>query len=289
MVRQRTYNSAVILLAIIVYGCTSPEPLDNVMVGEYPEAFNYVTSLHRSGSQPEVYDGAGYYIVFDDDARTANITISNLVVAPGQMPLTLSFEGAEMTYTSNNHNTQRMVKADVLVSNDPVNSGMCINDVTIIHSQANELDPYGYSGLFATYSVGNQYQVVSYPYNIFANGTTRIDGPDSATKIDYAPIYRICLKPNSGIAVLTIEGLVIGDTLMPDIIVDGLRLQLDNEGISLSGDGARSCDAPGLDICNLTATTEDLNQLRIRFTLVTEKGEYEVAAFLTLYHTHGKG
>lgn len=277
-----------ILLSISLFAaCSAPEPLDNVVVAENPETFNYVTSLQRAVSQPEIFNEAGYYIVFDDDAREANITISNLVVEDGQPPLTLTFDGATMDFTPNQHNTQRIIKADVLISNDPVNAGTAITNVTIIHSQANDLDPYGYSGLFASYCVDNRYLVVSFPYNIFLDGTTRINSP-TETAIEYDPTYRISLNPDAMTASFRICGLKLGEYDNAAFTVPRLRLTLCEDGFSAESSGPIDVAINGerVTVESVSLTTEQLNQLKYSMTIIADGTSYDVDGFLTAYHTH---
>lgn len=277
-------------IAAVAASCSSPEPLDNVVVTQNPETFNYVTQLQRgSASDAEIFEQSGYYIVFDDDARCANLTISNLVIEPSGSPLTLSFERVPIDYTSDRHNLQRIIRADALTSNDPVNAGTQITDVTFIHSQANDLDPYGYSGLFAAYTIYGRYRVVSFPYHIFMNGTTRIDNlTDSLTHIDYDPVYRLTLNPTRSTATLTIEHLSIPGDGAGELTVPSMQLSLHQNGFTATS--ARSLDVAfagsRATLSDVEISAQELNQVKITFTLRNSGSTYSVAAFLTAYHTH---
>ncbi|MDE5800438.1 MAG: hypothetical protein K2H74_05390 [Paramuribaculum sp.] len=277
-----------ILLSISLFAaCSAPEPLDNVVVAENPETFNYVTSLQRAVSKPEIFDQAGYYIVFDDDAREANITISNLVVEEGQAPLTLTFDGAKMDFTSNQHNTQRILKADVLVSTDPVNTGTQITNVTIIHSQANDLDPYGYGGLFASYCVDNRYLVVSFPYHIFLDGTTRVNS-SSGSVIEYDPTYRIALNPGDMTATLRVCDLTVGEYANVNFSLPKLQLTLSESGFSATSTDPINVviDGKKATVENVSLATHELNQLKYSMHVLVNGSEFDIEGFLTAYHTH---
>lgn len=288
MAPVRLFTGSGLLVSLLaITGCSSPEPLDNVVVAENPETFNYVTSLQRAVSQPEIFDQAGYYIIFDDDAREANITISNLVVEDGQPPLTLTFDGAQMDFTPNQHNTQRIIKADVLVSNDPVNAGTQITNVTMIHSQANDMDPYGYGGLFASYCVDNRYLVVSFPYHLFLDGTTRITGSEYSD-IDYDPTYRMALNPHTMKATFSASNLRIGEVTGINFTIPQLNLSLSESGFSAEMEAPTDVviDGRRATVLNLSLATHELNQLKYNMDISIDGSIYAVDGFLTAYHTH---
>ena len=285
MKRMLIYIMLSTLLAVA--GCRSAEPFDNITRAASPTAFNYVTATNGARIGASVYDDVSYYIVFDDENRTANITISNLNTPGRDEPLTLTFKDCEMTYTANNHSKERIVKADVLVSNSPVGSGVVITNATFVYTESNKLDPNGIDGIYARFTIDDVYTVTAYPYHIFADGTTRIDNlSDGSSTIDYVPVYAIDINPDAMTASLKICNLTLNGAAK-EISISPLRFVLTENGYGLEMtsetkfkiSGADNDEAIGLE--SISAEAILLDELKIDMRLNVEGTVMDVAAFLT--------
>lgn len=270
-----------LLMLPVVCGCRGSEPFDNIVRAETTHAFNYVTSTSQRGGAA-IYDDVRYYIVFDDDKRTANLTISNLRFPGEDTPLTLTFSDETMTYTSNNHEKQRIIKADALTSTDPVTDGTVITDVTIIYTESNALDPNGTEGIYARYTVDGRFVVTAYPYYIFADGTTVIDNlSEGGQMIDYDVTYRLSLNPDDMTAKMKICGLKFGNACA-DIVLSPLRLDLSDNTYVLSFTSATQCSSDvGIDVSSFSSSANLLDELKIDFDVLADDKSYHVGAFLT--------
>lgn len=269
-----------LLLLVSVAGCRSPEPLDNIVRAELPNSFNFVSSIgQRSASV--ICDDVGYYIVFDDDKRKANVTITNLHLPDMEEPMILTFTDVDMTYTDNRHEKQRIMREDVLVSSDPVTEGVAITDVIIIYTHANALDTNGNDGIYAKYTVDGRYAVTAYPYCIFADGTTIVENLSDETQIvDYRPTYKISLSPDDMTAWLFVEGLKLGGTSV-NLSYGPLRLSIDDSGYSLS-ELPSTVLAVAEKIESFALSARLLDELKVDFVVVDESAAlYRVSGFLT--------
>lgn len=271
----------IIAAALTLGACRKSEPFDNIVRAENPEAFNYVTDAAGRGSGA-VFDDAGYYFVFDDDNRTANITISNLRLNEFDESRTLTFSDVPMDFTSDRHETERMVKADVLVATDPVNAGTAITDVTIIYTKSNDLDPNGTGGIFARYTVDGRYTVTAYPYKVFSDGTTRVDNiTDGGETIDYHATYALNLDPhNGGEAMLRINGLKLGGNTY-NLTIEPLVFHITDAGYTLESTASTTCKGGAVTLKKLSATAGLRSELKIDMPMEAVGKEYRVAAFLT--------
>lgn len=277
---RTTARFMLFLLLIVIMGCRSPEPLDNIVRAEASRSFNYVSLIGQKLSSV-ICDDVGYYIVFDDDKRKANITITNLHFPDMDEAMTLTFTDVDMTYTGNRHEKQRIIRAEVLVSSDPVTEGVAITDVIIVYTHANTLDPNGNDGIYARYTVDGRYTVTAYPYYIFADGTTVVDNLSDRTQlIDYWPTYKIWLSPGNMTAKLFVYGLNLGGTLV-DLSYGPLRLTIDDSGYSLTElPSTRLVGAEKMESFTLSARL--LDKLKVDFVVTDESAIlYRVSGFLT--------
>lgn len=274
--------SLLIFVAVAMSGCRGSEPFDKITRAGSPEAFNYVVQpMARTSGQ--VYDDAGYYIVFDDENKVATVTIANLRVPGNETPRTLTFKDVPMDYTRNNHQVERMIVADRLVSQDPVNRGTAITDVTIVYTQSNDLDANHTDGIYARFTVDDAYVVTAYPYAIFADGTTRVDDlSDMTTLYDYTATYDLHLDPTTMTARMTVKDIEIGGTAT-DIEFSGLGLDLTDNGYRISFDEKSKIDSDmEISVIEFNAEAGLRTELDLDFIVeLANGGKYRVTAFLT--------
>lgn len=269
-------------LLTLVSGCRGDEPFKNIVVGQQPEMFNLVCPIGRSAGSTEVMQQAGYSMTFDTDNRTANISVTNLCLYPGDTPRTLIFDNVPMTYTADKHETERIVTADVLTSLSPDGEAVTITDATFIYTESNALDPNGTVGIYARFTIFNQYVVTAYPYEMLADGTTRITDSAGRDVIDYTPVYKIYLDPLSMRAEVIVDGLTVnGESLAPAI--RNLVLEFSDDGYTLAGEAATSVSVDdGYVIKSFNATAKLRDELKIEFDMLVPDGDnVHVSAFLT--------
>lgn len=235
-----------------------------------------------SRSAANIFDDVTYAIVFDDTKRVANLTISNLRVEDEQIPMTLTFTDVPMSYTPNRHEKERIIKADVLVSDFPATQGVAITDVEIVYTKSNDLDPNNTSGIYARYVVDEKYQVTAYPYNILADGTTRVDeNVDGQEYIDYNTVYHINLDPSTLTADMTVEGLPVSGR-KTSLSITGLRMSLIENGYVLASDNRTRCDGDGIvELKSLSAEARLRDELRLEIYLSVDGIPYRISGFLT--------
>lgn len=261
--------------------CRSSDPFENIVSTDVPRGFNCV-SVAGARSLISIFDDVTYAIVFDDTKRVANLTISNLRVDDDQPPMTLTFTDVPMSYTSDRHEKERIIKADVLVSDFPATQGIAITDVEIVYTRSNDLDPNNTSGIYARYVVDGRYQVTAYPYNMLADGMTRIDeNVDGQEYIDYNTVYYIDLYPSTMTADLAVVGLSVGGTKKA-LKISGLKLSLTEDGYVLESGSRTLCTGDGVVVLkSLTSEAQLRDELRLEIFLSIDGIPYRISGFLT--------
>lgn len=266
--------------ALALTGCGSSEPLDNIVMAEAPRMFNHVT---RAGEETgRIYDDAAYYVVFDDDARTCTITMSNLMYPGVDSPQTLVFEDVAWNYPVRQHDMRRVIDAESLVS-EGVDSGVAIGNLKLVYIQSNELASRQCEGLVVSFGIDG-YHVTAYPYQVFAQGTTVVTDQadeDSRTReaVDYDVSYAISLMPRSNSAAIMIEQLDInGDTERYELGHLDMKLTENGYEISSKGDVLASDHAV---IKNFSGKADMLDELKVTFDITVGGVDYTVQSYLT--------
>lgn len=241
--------------------CGSSEPFHNIVFADGSDTFNRVTDIMRSSLGDGIYQG-GYYITFDDEQRTASLTISNLKVSDADEGITLTFDNVPWNYSESNHQKQRVISADELIGEDPQYGTIRLTDVEIIYSESNDLDFYTSNGLCASYIINSRYQVVAYPYHVFAEGTTRVSTGSGNTAYEYSPIYYITLDPEQRIASIDIKGLTDDK-----IRIDNLELEFTDYGYILKSDDATTMRSSEYTLNLLYGESHIHDRLELRMQL----------------------
>lgn len=272
----------ILFLPFLFWGCHSEEPFKNIVIGQQPEMFNLVSRIDRSAEKPEVLEQAGYSMTFDMDNRTANISITNLRLYSGDVARTLVFDDIPMTFTADRHEVERIVTADILTSLTPDGESVDITDATFVYTESNALDPNGTVGVYARFVIFDRYVVTAYPYEMLADGTTRITDGSGNDVIDYAPIYTIRLNPEGMTADVIVCGLTVaGEKLSP--VVSKLDLVFTDNGYDLEQSSiTKVANAEGCLIKSFSGTAMLRDELKIEFDMSLPDGKaVHVSAFLT--------
>lgn len=261
-------------------GCGSSEPLDNIVMAEAPRMFNHVTQAGEEAGR--IYDDAAYYVVFDDDARTCTITMSNLMYPGVESPQTLVFENVAWTYPVRQHDMRRIIDAESLVS-EGVESGVSISNLHLVYIQSNELSSHRCEGILVSFDIDG-YHVATYPYQVFAQGTTVVtDQMDQNARtretVDYDVTYTISLIPKAHSAAIMIEQLDInGDTERYELGHLDMKLTENGYEISSKGDIRASDHAV---IKNFSGEADMLDELKVTFDITVDDVDYTVQSYLT--------
>lgn len=267
-----------LLSACIFWSCSKAEPFDNVVMAEATGMFNYVTFVSRA-SGGMVSEDVGYLIVFDDESRLCNITISNLRLSSGGQPHIYTFTDVPWYFDQNRPEITRVIDLEALTGRDGAGE-VTLTDVMMMFVQSNGMSRYGGDGLVAEYVVNGMYKVKAYPYETIGQGTTRVDH-EGDESVDYEVVYYVLLDPQTMTADVEIDGLVV-DGVKHDFAVSGLKLTLTPDGYELSEDAATALVGLSdvfLDDFSVTADLTD--ELKVDMTLRASDGRmWRVAAFL---------
>lgn len=266
--------------ALALTGCGSSEPLDNIVMAEAPRMFNHVTPTGEESGR--IYDDAAYYVVFDDDSRTCTITMSNLMYPGSESPQTLVFENVAWNYPVRQYDMRRIIDAETLVS-EGVDSGVTICNLHLVYIQSNELASRQCDGIYVAFDIDG-YHVTTYPYQLFAQGTTVVTAQSDADRgaretVDYDVTYTISLIPKANKAAIMIEQLDInGDSERYEL--GHLDMRLTGTGYEISSEGdIRASDRAV--IRNFSGNADMLDELKVTFEITVNGVDYTVQSYLT--------
>lgn len=278
---MRSLSIVIIMLSACIFGsCSKSEPFDNVVMAEATGMFNYVTSVSRA-SGGMVSEDVGYLIVFDDESRLCNITISNLRLSSGGEPHIYTFTDVPWDFDQNRPEVTRVIDLEALTGRDGAGE-VTLTDVMMMFVQSNGMSRYGGDGLVAEYVVNGMYKVTAYPYETIGQGTTRVDH-EGDESVDYEVAYYVQLDPRAMTADVEVGGLDL-DGVKHDFAVSGLKLTLTltPAGYELSADAATVIlGLTGVSLDDFLATADLTDELKVDMTLRASDGRvWRVAAFL---------
>lgn len=264
----------------LLAGCRGEDPLAKFVTAVDVRSFNYVSSQGRSAV---VMPDVGYAATFDDDNRTASLTISNLAMTSDETPVTLMFDDVEWTYRLDVPGKARMIKADELIpSNVETSGGITLKDVVIVYFEASAADENHSHGFYIHYYVNGVYEVTAFPYDMQSAGATRVrDESTGVETVDYDTEFALTLDPEAMTASMTVAGL---DGPVESLSVEGMGLTLSNTGFGLSQKERTSWQAvpAGTDaeISDITVAADETGSMEVDFVLTVNGGDYRVTAFL---------
>lgn len=262
-------------MSFLLFSCGSSEPFHNIVFADGSDSFNRIIDLRRSAATDKIY-GGGYYVTFDDEHRTAQLTISNLKIADDIEGVTLTFDNVPWNYSSSNHQKQRVISIDELISEDAQYGTIRLTDVVIVYSESNDMDQFASHGLYATYVVNSRFRVVAYPYHVFAEGTTRFVDLSGSDWYDYTPIYIIDLNPETESAAMKIYDIMGGN-----ITIDDLSMEFTDDGYRLIPFSHTKTESALGEITNIEIQSHLHDRLDVKFTLSRHEGPISVEAFLS--------
>ncbi|MDE7410717.1 MAG: hypothetical protein K2M94_01605 [Paramuribaculum sp.] len=283
---MKLINYGILLIALLFTACADRDPLEKIVTGSSGEMFNMVSTLKgRTGAR--VVNGVEYYATFNDEEKTATVTISNLRLSPEDEPLAFTFSGLEWKFGHSNHTLQRVIEVGRLIPDDDFGTGYEFDDFMLIYVQANEFDTHNSAGFFVKYKINGVYSVIAYPNEMLCQGSTLVRdlAGDETSEVSYDTQYIVNLYPGADSkATVDISGLAI-DGENVDMTIAGLALDLTDDGYSLGADSSSEADisssVDGLRLLQFDAQADLLTRLVITMDLSIGGKDYAVTASLT--------
>lgn len=271
-----------ILFTLILGSCRSDEPFKHVVFADSPEMFNFVLPSGRTAAF--ITDNVSYNIVFDDEKRKATLTINNLRCSPEEEGTIVTFSDVDWTYVEGSHEKQRSISRPMLVSDSP-GDGYNLTDVEIIYSESNELNRNPSAGFYASYTVNGAYSVMSYPYIVYAEGTTTVktEGDVMPQLVDYSPLYKLDLRPSVMKLDISVKDMEIAGERL-DFSISGIGMSLTDDGYTLDGNDiihVEMSNGKAVEVRDISGVAVLRDQLELVMELVYEGKTYNVEAFLS--------
>lgn len=285
---KHTYVIILLLGAMQLFAsCSSSEPNDNITVAVQPRMFSLVNDESRSGSSATTLDDVAYSIVYDDNTKECNLTISNIALGDNpEDPEILYFEKVPWKYPVRQAGKALIIDEPAVTGKNHAGAEVTLTDVLIVYYQTNNMQQYACSGLYARYTVNSRYQVTAFPYGVLAQGTTVSISETTEKKIDYEAIYELNFFPSIGEADLKIVGLQPGEGLSAlDVTIKRLGFTLTDDGYSLSMLPSTTVEVDGgasdFALAAFEGEADLRDQLKLRYTVSAADKYFSIEAFLT--------
>lgn len=266
--------------------CGNDEPFKHLVVADSPSMFSTFTPVGGMRQSLGLADDVTYHLTIDDERRNATLVIDNFKASPDDEGEIVTFTDLTWTYEPGSHEKRRVIKAAELHSTPGPGADVVITDVNIVYTESNELSEEPTVGFYATYVVNNIYKVESYPYAVYADGTTVVAvGTDPDDRhVDYEPIYLIRFNPSQSSASIEVRGLPIGNESCT-FSIDNLALKLVEGGYELASQS--SSEVTSLSGCSqlisvvvLTGIASMQDELNLEIELKVGEASVKVEAFL---------
>lgn len=267
---------------LFMIGCRNEEPFRHVVFADSPEMFNYVTPSDRT--KAFITDGVSYNIVFDDEKKRASLTINNLRFSPEEEGRIVTFSNIEWTYIAGSHEKQRAIKV-LSISSDNPGDDCTLTEVEIIYSESNALNGNPSAGFYASYTVNGIYSVQSYPYTVFAEGTTTVRSEKEIMPqlVDYEPLYKLDMHPSSMTLDMTVRDLEIGGKKI-GFTLRGIAMALTDNGYTLEANKSVELTSNGgetLIVKNVSGNAVLRDELNLVMELICDGMTYYVEGYLS--------
>ncbi len=279
---MKTVRLFIMFLSIVsLWGCGSDEPFKKVVFADSPLMFNFITPAGQQSSY--VAEDVSYNIVFDDEKKTATLTINNLKWTQADAGMIATFSNIDWTYVTGSHEKQRAIIAPVLTSDNP-GIDVALTDVVIIYGESNELNNAPAAGFYASYTVNGAYCVLSYPYQVYADGTTTVmnDSDIMPQLVDYDPVYILNLHPSGMTIDVDVQGVEIAGTRL-DFNVTGLTMKLTDVGYDFGISRPVAVTTTGgtaITINKLSASANMRDELDITMEVALDGESYIIESYL---------
>ncbi|MCM1482851.1 MAG: hypothetical protein NC043_00815 [Muribaculaceae bacterium] len=275
-----------VLTGVALTGCSDDEnPVSKLTYAETPDAFNYIEEA-GSRAMGEPVSGVKYSMLYDDDNRTATVTMYDFRLSDDEVPAMYVFDDVEWEFSVGTPTVERIIDVPVMEASFTDGTKHSFTDVHIVYYESNELDPDGCRGFSAEFVVDGRYRVRAFPTQILCRGTTEYiessdEGIASHAEVDYAPEMSVTFHPESLTADVVLIGFSLPDGVLSSdpIAVPGVKVSFTDTGYMLSAPGGLMPDG-GAEIRSFEAMEESADELRVSFEVLNGNVTYQVRSFM---------
>ena len=281
---QLLYLTLFAVLAANMFSCGADDPSERMTFVEGPATFHYVEERGRGVDMGQVWDGAEYLIVFDDDARSVDITISDLVLESGAGAVSIVAKGVPFDFDVSAPGEVRVVRQDIVVAEYATGGEVELTGLIMVCSRTNDMAEHQGQGFYARYTVDGQCTVTAYPERIFGEGTTVVamNGEDDH-EVDYDAWYEVAFDGRGGTATVDVHNLALGDEVV-DLHVANLGLSVGDTGYRIVAGNrctASRNDGVQLTLTELTCEADICESLDFDIEFTTGGVQWHICAYLT--------
>lgn len=179
-----------------------------------PSSFSYVVDSDGVG---RVFAGPTYRVTFDDDKKTASISMENVRWDDDMQPA--SFGYSDVAWKFNPANDARVIDADMVLPD--ANGEPEITDLDVVMYDPVECgNGLLLTGLSVSYTAPGNYRVTNVPYRtIFIGSTETVDGRDNTSFVSTDIIYSVDIDPNRLVAAMKMQNVAFAEG-MPIIAME---------------------------------------------------------------------
>lgn len=279
-----TYITA-LLAVMLLSGCSSDEdPITKKTFAETPETFNYVTT-EGSRQTGSAMGDVRYTLLFDDDNRSATLTIYDFRLRESEAPAVYVFDDVPWEFSVGTPTVQRVVEVASLTPSYTDGPEHTFTDMRIIFSEANDLDPDGCRGFVADYKVDGLYHVRAYPMSLLCTGTTEIFESSGiaiqseSPEITYEPRMTVDFRPETLTAKVVISDIVLpeGSEPIPAIVIENASVSFGEQGYRLS---SAAVTGAGAEVVSFEAVEDEPGDLRMELEFRYGGKSYTLKGFM---------
>lgn len=171
-----------------------------------PSSFSYVVDSDGVG---RVFTCPTYRITFDDDKKTASISMENVRWYDDMRPA--SFGYSDVAWKFNPANDARVI--DVGMAFPDATGGPEITDLDVVMYDSVECGSgLQLTGLSVIYTAQGNYRVTNVPYRtIFIGSTETVDGRDNTSFVSTDIIYSVDIDPNRLVAAMKMQNVAFAE------------------------------------------------------------------------------
>ena len=288
--KQLQLTSFIIALLAMIggSGCSSDDnPVAKLTYAETPEAFNYIVT---SGARATgvALDGVKYSMLFDDEARTATLTIYDLRLDENDSPATYVFNDVPWEFSVGTPTVERVMEAESLVPEFGDSEPHSFTDLKVVFYESSELDPSDCRGFSVRFTVDGIYKGRAYPMRMLCRGTTEVfpSEEEAAAGIEdvyvtYAPQLMIEFNPDRFTAKVVVSDMELsaGSEVLGRVVIPDAKLCFDEQGgYSVAYDG--TVDAGTWSLSGFKAVEEDSGDLFVTYTAAADGRTHDIRSFM---------
>lgn len=198
-----------VMALLLLQGCSEesdPQELSVNFYAETPEMF--LSSAPSKGRVTAmVTEGVRAAFMFVCNTRKADVYFYGIDLGEGRGDYV--FRDLDWDFSMGTPTVERIITADIAVSDPGEKGAATITDVKIVYYSPNGLDDHQCRGVAMSFAVdGITY--TAYPETLYCQGTTVLtDRADGSRDILYVPALAVAFNPSAMTAAVTIDGLSI--------------------------------------------------------------------------------